>query len=936
MLFIAASAAVFAQEKTLDEAKPSPNDSHIKTIAERYDVEPEKARFCLRATDDTNDLDKLAACLVSEQDGKKIEQIEVVGRYIGLQIPEVAGKHYLDKSFIDAMPRTTGDINDLIVLLPGVQSAEGALSAENAGEIRAQTLSISGGQPWQTGFFLDGISYNSRQDPGAFDRSIASVNDVTGAPQTFNVNADIVDNIQVFDNNIPARYGYFSAGVVDVEGLSAFSSAGPTLNFSYRGSQSDWGQFHLINGFETQAQSNSEIDVIPLPEDQVPIYKKDSFSFVSRVRINDHHGFMLSANYLKSEVSDVSLQEFVQTKRENTNVLVKYSMRDLWVDSLDWSVMIAPYENSNLLPNVKDSQFTISGGGLASVISVKENFDTGRLDVELSVNESDNSREAPRHYYLWTQAKGVEWGQNDPTNITRNFSLSAQGGYGDIEKTQRTYNLNIDFYADTFSLFGLIHEIDTGFSWMRDELNRTRKNDSYYYNSSTVYATTLDGPQLNCSGYTIDCIPLTYSLPIEQIIAELGGEIDFSDPDDVQAYSNYVVTTPQYFKSRIVYGAEDIDAAINQFSAYVQDSFTVGKLEINAGLRYDYDDFFARHNVAPRFSAGYDIFGEGNTLAVFGVNRYYDAGLLTYRMRELERPYYVEYRPISNGALQGWQRSSEDSDVRYRYADVSTPYNDEVVLGWKQATDYFGTFALNYVYRWQRDQLARAGQTVLDEEGYRIAFQNNSGEGTSERISLSWSAQYDIHSLWANVSYTQNTRNNNDYDNIIDDVPVDELVWLEFSQSRVIDNRLVSGEVISKEQLNRSNTNFSRPITGNAGWTAEWNNSFTTSATVSYTGSYTSAVFTGGYKNTGEIVKACVECEAVSLELPRYENVSFKSRALVDISASYRIPLSKEYGALTLRVDVSNALNSRTYLITPGRSGVETGRKIWLGLNYSL
>ena len=106
--------------------------------------------------------------------------------------------------------------------------------------------------------------------------------------------------------------------------------------------------------------------------------------------------------------------------------------------------------------------------------------------------------------------------------------------------------------------------------------------------------------------------------------------------------------------------------------------------------------FFKQHNIAPRLSAGIDVFDNGNLL-VLGLNRYYDAGLLTYKIKELKRPYYVQYRPIQNGYLQGWTLSSDDSDYRDRYQDVTTPYNDEATIGWKQSTALFGTFSINYV-----------------------------------------------------------------------------------------------------------------------------------------------------------------------------------------------------------------------------------------------
>jgi hypothetical protein len=907
---------------TLASAKVVATEA-VEQLANLYQVPESHVLQCLdTAMVTTRDKynTSLRQCLkgyIAEED---VEYIEVYGRYIGLEVPEISGRFSLDKTFIDAMPKGTGDINDLILMLPGVQGSESALNASNAGEISAKLLSISGGQPWQTGFFLDGLNFNSRQDPGTSEEGIASVNDVYGAPQTFTVNSDIVDSVDVYNNNIPARFGYFSGGVVDVEGLNAFNPLTPTFAASYRKTQSSWGDFHLINGFDSQSDSDEEIDTsVPL-EDQVPVYNITSQSLLLSHKFNAHHGLLISANYLNSEISDISLQELVETSRENINVLVKYSLRDSWIDKLDWSMMYAPYQNKNLLTNVKDSWFTIDGGGLGSVLRLQQALPLGTWHTELSVNYSDNSRKAPSHYYIWQQAKGVEWGQNDPNNASVDVSYSKSGGFGDLDKRQLSSGLSSYFNFDTVEHLGLLHHWELGVSWLRDDLRRRRKQDSYYYNSSIVYSSSDINNPLNCSGYTNDCIGISYAVPLDEFADELGGSIDFSDPLVVQAYADNVLTTPQYFQARTVYGAEDIKVHINQYSAYAEDSFDWGLASFRLGLRYDYDDFFKRHNIAPRLTTGIDVFDSGNSLLVLGLNRYYDAGLLTYKVKELQRPYYVQYRPIQNGYLQGWTLSSDDSDYRYKYEDVTTPYNDEAMFGWKQDTEHFGTFSLNYVYRWQRDQLARSGESVVAADGYRYAYQDNSGEGTSKRVSLAWSAKFGRHSLWANVSHTQNESNNNDYDSAIDDVPLDELVWYE-------------GEVITKDQLTRINTNFSRPVVANWGWTIHWQQLFMATLSASYSGGYTSAVTDGGSYSTDVIERLCSECAAYNLVIPYYKKVEFKARTLVNLALKYTV-VTSNYGNMQFSLDVSNLFNRRTYTVTPGNSGIETGRLAWLGVKY--
>lgn len=895
----------------------------IKTLAETYQVPETFVIQCQNIAAVTKQVafnTTLIQCLKTYDPEKNIERINVYGQYIGLQVAEITGRHFLDKNFIDNMPMGTGDINDLILLLPGVQGSESALDASNAGEIRAKLLSVSGGQPWQTGFYLDGLNFNSRQDPGSAENDISSINEVSGAPQTFNVNSEIVESIAVFNNNIPAKFGFFSGGVVDVEGLSAFSPLTPAFSLSYRTTDSNWGSFHVLNGFDNQNNADSEFDNSKPLEEQVPVYQINSQSILTSHKINEHHGLLVSANYMKSEISDISLQQLVKTERENINLLIKYSMRNTWVDNLDWSIMYAPYQNNNLLNNVKDSAFTINSGGVGSILKINEAFKWGEWRTELSANYSDNSREAPSHFYLWQQAKGLEWGENDPNNLGSDISYSKSGGYGNLDKTQLTTSFKNYFNFDAVTLFDTTHNFKAGISVVRDRLTRRRKEDSYYYNSSVLYSTSDLNKPLNCTGYQNDCIEISYTIPLDELTQQLGGYIDFTNHEHVQTYSDNVLTTAQYFQTRIVYGAEDIDVQINQYSAFVEDQFDWGSTEFRLGLRYDYDDFFKRHNIAPRLSAGIDVFNTGTSLLVLGLNRYYDAGLVTYKVKELEQPYYVQYRPIQNGYLQGWAMSSDDSDYRYRYENVKTPYNDEAVIGWRQSTDYLGTFSLNYVYRWQKDQLARAGESILDIDGYRYAYQDNSGKGTSERISLSWSAKYRRHSFWTNISHTQNLRNNNDYDSSIDDVPIDELVFYE-------------KEVITKNQLTRINSNFSRPITANIGWSIDWEKRFITSVTANYSGGYTSAMATGNMKTTNLLNSTCSECASYNLSLPYYSKIKFKAQTMVNLAMTTYVSTAA-LGHMQFRLDISNLFNSRTYTVLPGNSGIEVGRRIWLGVKY--
>jgi len=220
-------------------------DNQFKSLAKRHQASEAHIQVCKRKLSGKSASDQsISACLLEE---KNLEHIEVFGRYIGLESPEVVGRFHMDRTFIENTPKNNGDINELIALLPGVQVSEDAYGIDSLQEIKAQEISISGGPAWQTGFFIDGMNYNSRQDPASGSRNSSNVNDVQGGVQTMNVNSQSVESITVYDNNIPAEYGNFSGGVVDVETRSAFDEVKESqLSYGYRGTRSSWGSYHTI------------------------------------------------------------------------------------------------------------------------------------------------------------------------------------------------------------------------------------------------------------------------------------------------------------------------------------------------------------------------------------------------------------------------------------------------------------------------------------------------------------------------------------------------------------------------------------------------------------------------------------------------------------------------------------------------------------------
>ena len=890
----------------MDEVRPSSLIANIQAAL----VLSSLVSFPLQA----QDADNSAQTSATDSAEKQIDEIVVIGRYVGLEVPEMVGRYHLNKDFLSLTPQADGDLTDVLPLLPGVQISDDALDVSELAEIRATPISISGAQPWQTGFFLDGMNYNSRQDPGAYDRNVTSINDVQGHPQAFNLNMALLDSVDVYDNNVPVQYGNFSGGVVDARSASAVVTKS-SLRISWRGTQSDWGSYHIID--ETPEESAEPTESGDSLKDLIPVFEKSAYTLNARLRLSDSQGLAIDLNQVTSDISEISLRERVLAQRDNMNARLKYSIDDTWFDAVDLSAFYAPYESTNFRKDVLNSGFTVTGGGQGVTLNVDKSFGNVGWTSKLSYVESENSRVAPRRYFIWNQAKGKDWGQLADFNSDVN-PVSLEGGYGNLDKLQTTINWRNTLTGNR-QFWGLDHSWMAGLDIGRETLQRIRPEDVYYYNSAIQYSTALGATPLNCSGYSEDCVELSYVIPLPELEAQLGGPLDFSIPEHVIAYSNNVLTTPQYFQSRLVYPREDIDVGVTSAGLYVSDEFDWKRLKVYLGLRYDWDDFFRNHNLAPRFQLGWDIRGDRRMMVVAGINRYYDAGLVSYRVREQQEPYFTQYRGVQSSFLQGWQLSSADSDFRTRYEDVRTPYDDEIVMGWKQSTRQFGNYSIKLVKRWKRDQLARAGESVRLDDGYRYAYQDNSGSGESERVSISWSKLLGNHSFWANTSFFDTTTNNPDgYDSVVDDTPTDELVYYE-------------DRLITKADLDRIDANFAKPLIVNFGWTSQWFNWMTTSVSGTYTGDYTAAVQSGFYQ-TDDVVWTCPECESSRVSVPFYREIDYDARVLVNLASHLTFDVPR-IGELGLSANISNLFDQRTYIVQPGGSGIEVGRQVWISVN---
>lgn len=833
-----------------------------------------------------------------------IEKITVVGQTWLPQEVEISGQYILSRDFLDRAVVDNGNITDLLTILPGVQGDENALNIENQQEIKSQLISISGGRPSDTGFYIDGQSNNSLIDPDATNLAVTSVNDVQGHPQQTFVNQNIVRSVKVFDSNIPVEYGGFSGGVVDVE-LRDYDET-PSFQFGYRASSSQFNKYFLID--EIDYNNNEDPDFNPETPDE-PEFKKSSYNLLASKAITKNQFLSISMSKTTSTITDISLLQPVVTERESMNLSMNYKLKDILFDNISLSVNHSPYSGDYILTDTLNSDYTIKGGGTFGTLRLEHSFESFDWQSSLRYGRSENSRVAPQAYFPWARSKGKEWGIN-----TGDLPLSKEGGHGDLDKYQKSFSFKNTFNATSFNLIGFDHSISGGVDFSRTNLQRLRTTPYLEYKSP------LRDSNIDCGGNNFDCIEQSYLLSLDELATQLGGSIDLTKEEHYLAYSNNLVNRGQFFQLRRVYPIENIDVSLNSIGMYIQDSFTAKNLSGRIGFRVDHNDFLNNWNIAPRLHLGYDLFSNQESMFVFGASRYYANDMMSYKVKEAQRSYLTQYRPIFEGVLQPWITSSAAPQYRHLYDGLNTPYSDELTVGFKQQL-LGGVLSLNYVHRQSKDKVVRGDSFV--ENGLTHIYQTNDGESSHSRYSLSYSTVVFSSSLMFNVNKTENKSNAESSEESIENIPDDELIYLEEENYTLI----------SRDGLTILQDNFSRPLTANLSLSTDLTEKIQSTLNVSYTGKYKSYEYTGQERSVerGDIV--CPGCNVTAIEYPIFRKVERRPRTMVSLRLAYQYAINEKHD-LDFSLSVQNLLNSRTYTVTPGTIGLEAGRSFWLGVNY--
>ncbi|WP_406639816.1 TonB-dependent receptor plug domain-containing protein [Pectobacterium brasiliense] len=161
------------------------------------------------------------------------------------------GTQIINAEQIKKMPTGNGSIPELLKNNAAVQFSNTANSSNTPGELAPENVSFHGEKFYNNNFMIDGLSNNSNINPGANKGQLDGDPDgynatdlPAGGTQSFWINSELIESLEVFDSNISAKYGDFTGGVVDAKLMD------PKLDnvfgkVSYRTSNDSWTSYHV-------------------------------------------------------------------------------------------------------------------------------------------------------------------------------------------------------------------------------------------------------------------------------------------------------------------------------------------------------------------------------------------------------------------------------------------------------------------------------------------------------------------------------------------------------------------------------------------------------------------------------------------------------------------------------------------------------------------
>ncbi|MDT8420275.1 MAG: TonB-dependent receptor plug domain-containing protein [Desulfuromonadales bacterium] len=683
----------------------------------------------------------------------------------GTRATPLSGSTTVDQDRIDNLPERDGTITDLLIVAPGVQFSEEHQNSFAAGEIRPAEISISGGRTYENNFLIDGMNNNNLIDPTSFRPTL--VDNLPGYSQSIFLDTSLVDQVIVYDHNIPARYGGFTGGVVAAETKKPTADFGGRLY--YRRTSDNWTSFHVAQE-DKEDFLNSDFYI------RQPNFTKQQTGFELNMPVTPKSALLAAYALSYSEIPLLNLSSREELTRRSDNYFLKYVNQLDTAQTLTVSALYAPYSESFFLRRTFNSEFNLDGDNQSLIVDYEKIGSFGTLNLNLSIRNSDKSREAPDQLLTWLSniddvPTSKDWG------LLFNSNSSIEGGLGDLSTQQQIISLSADWLSSGVTLKRTRHIFNLGVAFDRLTAELERSHPAYAYSKAKAIT---DGTP---------CL-----------------EDDFT-----------CIEGEQYLGRRKTYPVGRAEDVVFQYNLYLEDQISLERFTVRPGVRLSRDTLMENTDTAPRLAASYKVSAKLGTTLLAGWNRYYSQNLLTYKLKEALSPSFNDDRSSADEPFP--EESMELDPPANRYSSLKTPYSDEASVGIVQRL-FGGELKLDYVHRKNRDQLAKEYVSTAEAAYFTL---NNNGSGEYDSYRASWTKEWLHQSLEINATYEETLSSNENYENLYDEDDLVEQIWYK-------------GELLYKDEIPREN--FNRPWTANLIYTNRINSRLSFTNTTRYQSHY--------------------------------------------------------------------------------------------------
>lgn len=471
---------------------------------------------------------------------------------------------------MDAAPQGNRDLTSLIADNPGVRLDKAMAGSGNHGSLAPESFSIHGESPYQNQFLIDGMGATNAISPQNQNLNL-QVGNVPGFSQAYNIDTELLDQVEVYDSKVPVEFGHFTGGVVDAKIKTPQGRNAWSVKRSFN--SSNLTQQQMPEGIEKKWTAGGP--------GYSAEWKKHFSSIVGDVAVTQDSAALLSFSRRTSEITRTGLELDHSAEKPNgkttqsvardqsdqvDNLMVKLSTNWGGGTRSNLTLKYADRQEDLVHASMADTAWTNRQKAMGLGLDVMHALDAGLLTLKLGVDHLDALRDSSGSEFVTQQF------------ADKSLSQYSYGGFGKEALQQHQYNAKLRMNWNAFQVGAVQHQMYAGVDLQAIDASFERFQDAYAYRT----------------------------------VLQADGS--------------------QKIYSKTHHMAGTANAGYNSLGLYVNDSMQWRNWTWTVGARLDRDNLFGNTNVAPRTRLDWDVLGNAQTKLNVGWSRYYGMDMLGYAL----------------------------------------------------------------------------------------------------------------------------------------------------------------------------------------------------------------------------------------------------------------------------------------------------------------